>query len=243
MKRSNDLSQKISNPTVKVTETNPHQTYKQAKSKIKGSIEKYLHYTKGDLQKMNPKELRVVVSKLASASNKRLKNFSKLNIESPATANVYSSGGKFSVKGKNTDDLIDEYFRAKRFLKSETGTIKGYYKFLEKVKKGFKKAGLDIDAETGKNLKGKALHDYLSPLLDAFRKASDLDPMFNEREYKYKVLNKMTEYVNSGLTVNQVVEKAQDYLEDLYLRRQREQQQSSVSDYFQIHPETVNPFE
>ena len=79
-------------------------------------------------QKYTPSQQRELVSRLASAGNKRLKTLEKSGIQTPATIKLGLSGGKLSVKGKTGDELIKEFYRAKNFLNSPTSTKTGWKK-------------------------------------------------------------------------------------------------------------------
>lgn len=78
----------------------------------------------GQLRKMDRSELARTVSSLASAANKRLKNFERNEIQTPATKAVARSGGKFSVKDKDVTQLVKEFDRAKKFLQSGSGNLR-----------------------------------------------------------------------------------------------------------------------
>ena len=88
-----------------------------------------INYTTRQMLSMSRKELAKAVSILASAGNKRLKRIEKAGFENYSSAYRYieRTGGKFSVAGKNTEELIVEYKRAKGFLSParKTSTIRG----------------------------------------------------------------------------------------------------------------------
>ena len=88
-----------------------------------------INYTTRQLLSMSRKELAKVVSILASAGNKRLKRIENAGLENYSSAYRYieRTGGKFSVAGKNTEELIIEYKRVKGFLSParKTSTIRG----------------------------------------------------------------------------------------------------------------------
>lgn len=96
------------------------------------------------VQRMTEKELRAVVTRLASAANKRVRRIEQKGITTPATRAAERSGGKFTAKGKNLNQLRNEYKRIKNFLRNETSTLKGYKKFAKrferKLQKELKKA-------------------------------------------------------------------------------------------------------
>lgn len=78
-----------------------------------------------DINQLSRKELAPIVSRLAAAANKRIKRLEDKGMRTLAYQSVMESGGKFSVKGKNLNELRAEYMRAKLFLESKTSTIKG----------------------------------------------------------------------------------------------------------------------
>lgn len=68
-------------------------------------------------------QLREVVGRLGMAANKRIQRIEKVGESTPATEYIERSGGRFSVKGKNLNQLRTEYVRARDFLKAKTGTV------------------------------------------------------------------------------------------------------------------------
>ena len=85
------------------------------------------------IMSMSKEELRKEVQRLSMESNKRLAQFKRAGKTSPATAYIKKHGGKFSSKDKSLKKLRIEFQRAKQFLESETGTIKGYKAWETKV--------------------------------------------------------------------------------------------------------------
>ena len=83
-----------------------------------------------DVQRMNRRELAAVVSTLSSAANKRLARLERSdNGElSPAYQQAQKRGQRFSVKGKNVNQLRNEYKAVTQFLKRETSTVGGWKK-------------------------------------------------------------------------------------------------------------------
>lgn len=99
------------------------------------SVDDILKLDYKDLQKLNRRDLSRITSRLASAGNKRLKRAKEKGVTSPAYESVARSGGKFSVAGKNLNQLRAEFARARRFLSPETktSTIKGAKKYKKKI--------------------------------------------------------------------------------------------------------------
>lgn len=116
-----------------------------AKYSIKGkTTQSLLNRTIRQLMLYKESTLKSIVSRIVSAANKRLSRFEKAGITTPAYNDVMKSGGKFSVKGKNRDELLLEFARAKKFFSSQTSTISGYKKFI-------KKTGIRFNQKLGKS--------------------------------------------------------------------------------------------
>lgn len=95
------------------------------------TVQEILNFDIADISKMTKKDLAHTVSILSSASNKRIKRFNTKGLETPATKGAKRSGGNFSVKGKNVNELRSEFVRAKTFLNAKTSTSKGYKKVIK----------------------------------------------------------------------------------------------------------------
>ena len=103
------------------------------------SVEVLLDMELKDLQKMSRADLARNVSKLASAGNKRIVRIEKAGVYSPAVEYVKQHGGKFSVAGKNKQQLLIEYNRVADFLTSKTSTVRGAKKWEKDVARGVSK--------------------------------------------------------------------------------------------------------
>lgn len=84
-----------------------------------------------NIAKTNPKDFRTLTSRLVSASNKRIRRLEKTKrgIHAPAYASVRARGSKFSVRGKNVNQLKNEFATAKHFLQMKTSTAKGWNRY------------------------------------------------------------------------------------------------------------------
>lgn len=93
-------------------------------------------------------------NRLASMANKRVRRLEKNNlIDAPAYQQYIASGGKFSVKGKDYNQLQQEISRLQLFLNSETSTVRGYNNVLKEMatNTGIKYKNLaDLKAKAGK---------------------------------------------------------------------------------------------
>lgn len=94
------------------------------------TIEQLIDLDITDVQRMNRRELAAVVSTLASAANKRLARLERSNVGelSPAYQQTQKRGQRFSVAGKNVNQLRNEYKAVTQFLKRGTSTVSGWKK-------------------------------------------------------------------------------------------------------------------
>ena len=94
------------------------------------TIEQLIDLDITDVQRMNRRELAAVVSTLSSAANKRLARLERSDVGelSPAYQQAQKRGQRFSVAGKNVNQLRNEYKAVTQFLKRETSTVSGWKK-------------------------------------------------------------------------------------------------------------------
>lgn len=85
------------------------------------------------VRSMNRRELSKIVSSMASAANKRLRRFEQANDVSPAVRYAEKGGGKFSVAGKNVNQLRAEFVRAKTFLQEKTSTVRQWNRVMRET--------------------------------------------------------------------------------------------------------------
>lgn len=83
------------------------------------------------LNKLNKEDLKSITSRLVSASNKRIKRLAQTprGKSSFAYQSVEERGRKFSVRGMDTNQLKNEFSRAKRFLNMKTSTVRGWKEY------------------------------------------------------------------------------------------------------------------
>lgn len=123
-------------------------------------VKEILNLSDIQINKMSRRELAQVTSILSSAANKRIARIEKAGVTSPAVANVKSHDGKFSVKGKNTNQLRSEFARARNFMTNVTSTVKGAKSSARQIeknlgleKKSTKKGGKTIPSHLKKEHK------------------------------------------------------------------------------------------
>lgn len=140
------------------------------------SIRDIMNIAEGDFLSFSEKEQKLVTSRLVSAGNKRARRFVKITGQD-INLKSYTSGGKFSVKGKTKKggELYKEFKRVKEFLSRKTSSARGYKEFIKKMKEppkyvggrkeevGQTEEGLEYDLETG-----EIIEPYRSEELEPF---------------------------------------------------------------------------
>ena len=103
------------------------------------SIEDIMNLGAGNIMRLNETDLRAVTTRLVSASNKRLARLKKAGINyTPAMHKIYTQGAtRFSVKGKNRNQLMHEFANVRNFLNDKTSSVSGYKKFAKKFAETF----------------------------------------------------------------------------------------------------------
>lgn len=119
---------------------------------------------------------QTAVKRLSKYANRNLYEFMALNMESPATKWAERSGGVFSVRGKNINQLSHEFKRAREFLTSQTATVKGYQELKGEIETKLLKEGVEITQK-----------DY-EKFWRAYEKLKEINPAVKEKSLKYKVL-------------------------------------------------------
>lgn len=172
------------------------------------SINDIKKMTMDKFQSYTPTQQRELVSRLASAGNKRLRNLEKAGTETPATIKLNLSGGKLSVKGKSGDELIKEFYRAKNFLNSPTSTKTGWKKTKEEIRK--------TASDIGKVYKGMNYNEAIANAFAYYDALSEIDPTLTMNRDKYKVTEKIAEMMKIGVEPEEIINKSTTYLMDLY---------------------------
>ena len=183
--------------------------YKQP-SLVSGlSIDDILNMDIVDFNRLSEKDLKLVVGRMVSAVNKRLRLFEKKGISTPATRALMKSGGVLSVKGKNANQLRKEYARARNFLNMETSTQKGYKKVQEKITDTLKQRGVDIEP------------DELDELFEVWNDLIEIDPSVSLSKDKYTLMQDIAN-MPDNIDVSQKLEKAKERYTEIYEQQQEE---------------------
>lgn len=92
------------------------------------NIPKLEDLTPAQIRKLSDKELREAATRLNHLANSRIRRLEKKEVNSPAYRNAMKSGGRFSIRYKDREEVLQEVARAKRFVSSKTSTIGGNIK-------------------------------------------------------------------------------------------------------------------
>ena len=165
-------------------------------------------------------QLREVVGRLGMAANKRIQRIEKVGESTPATEYVERSGGRFSVKGKNLNQLRTEYVRARDFLKAKTGTVKGYRQMMAGISASMKESG-------------RALPEGVDPrvgfkIFDRLRK---IDPQLVTESMKYDIVD-IVSMLPGNWTYRGKLREAHRRLRQLEEERMRTGQDIAASDFW-----------
>ena len=168
------------------------------------------------------REQKELTSRLASAANKRLKTFERKEIVNPAVLKMQMEGGKISVKNKSQDEIKEEYFRAKTFLKSKFSTQKGYKQYMEKLNDS-----LNIDQKgIYKGMNASLLYSTAFAYYDALQ---DISPSIQNVKDKYKIANKIAEFMQDGKDEKEIFKDVFSWLSKEYEQMQEQFNETSVS--------------
>lgn len=190
-------------------------------------------YTLTKVMSMSRKDLAKATSTLAQAGNKRLKRFQEKNITTPATEYIKKHGGRFSTKGKDLEQLREEFQRAKDFLDKETSTIKGFRSWENKIADTLKtNAGIDYNALTERQKR---------KFWKAYSKLEELDAA-NVYGAKYRTsINEIYTAVKGGLRYKDI----DDFVSNMNKKIYEESSKnflSGVNDPFSLIDDSDNPF-
>src|SRR5574344_962766 len=103
----------------------------------KGGVNISITKSKSDerARKQKIRQLKQEISKKASMANKRLRRLEKNGLTDVPAYRQYVKGGgvKFSVKGKNYNELQAELARVNHFIDSKTSTVRGTNSVLKDI--------------------------------------------------------------------------------------------------------------
>lgn len=159
-------------------------------------------------------ELKKEVSRLASMANKRLKRLEKNELtELPAYKSWVESGAiKFSVKGKDYNQLQSEFWRLKRFLDNKTSLVRGANKYLKEMAEN-----IGIKYNSLADLKAKSKEFFkLADKIKEYYKMSEMNALALDYQKIWEQINVQIKRGILDLTgVESTEERLQKFIEEL----------------------------
>lgn len=177
-------------------------------------VEKFLDLT--------PSQTRQVVSRLASAANKRLKRALKSGRESWEIKRVQREG-KFSTKGKDITALQQEFARVRQFLENPSTTAKGFKKSAESTAEQLEEIGVEVEETDA------------ARLLALYEEWRDVDKNVKNKEERYAYLMAVNDIIGGG--TNNGLRDAAALLNDMKVMidiGESPEDESALSRYFDI---------
>lgn len=211
---------------------------------VKGkTVKQILDMPYYDLKKLTDSELKVLVGRLVSAGNKRLRRYQAKKGELPNAGSrrrtTQTESGqtttqqdyekrKFSTVGKDRTELFEEFKRAKNFMKAQTSSLTG--------EKSVKRESQRIIKENfGINVSDTDYDIYWK----AFDRLKELHPEVDERNYKYTILAHMDKMLEqrkgkpykSYKTFARAIEKK---LQQIYEENESVKNANGTSGFFEV---------
>lgn len=205
-------------------------TYKQPSLVSGMTVNDILNMDEEAFNKLNLGDLRKVVGRLVSAGNKRIRSFEKSGASSPAYRQVTRSGGAFSTKGKNLNQLRAEYVRAKSFLTAKSGSKREWEKIKHKEINTLRKMGIDINEQT------------FDKFWKTYERLKESSPEVGEKKFKYEVLKEISRRTKKGQSIRKISNDIQKDLTKVYERLQEaESETTGTASFFETTGEDL-PF-
>ncbi len=190
-------------------------------AKKRSKWENLLQTSIKDFNKMTEPELRSVVKQLNRIANQRLRRAKAKGISTPATAAAQRSGGTFTTRNKNLNELRAEYRRVANFLTSRTSTIKGFNEVKKETAETLKNSGVDIDPND------------LDETMRIYEQLKEQNPWIQNRGYKYVVFQEI-DAMDDKIDIEDKILKMQKELDEVYKEAMENDENfdKGVSKYF-----------
>lgn len=195
--------------------------YKQP-SVVSGlSVNDIISMSGADLSKLSLSDLRKVTGRLVSAGNKRIRRLEQAGLTPSSLAKLDISGGAFSTKGKDVNQLRAEFVRARQFLKNKTSTVSGYKKQLKDTEKRLQEKGVNVEPGTAEKL------------LNLYSRLKETNPEVSTRALKYTALKTIANEIRleTGDSTEEILANIRDELRKQY--EKNEDLSEDVSEFFE----------
>lgn len=198
---------------------------------VKGlSIQDIMSMDWNDLNKLSAKEMKQVTSRLVSAANKRVRRLqkTKLGTSSLAYQTVEKRGRNFSVRGKNVNQVRNEFKIARNFLNMKTSTVTGWKDYQKDVANRVKSStGIDVS---------KWSVDLQSKMWKVYRKFEESYGGTFRKGDSDRIQKMLVEMLDETETMSEkeLIKSLEDKYTDLYEDEQMDDILPDVDDYFDI---------
>ena len=151
------------------------------------------NYQTSQANELNRAEIR----KLTATANKRLERLEKNGLESSPAYQKWLADGevRFSVKGKDHNQLQKEVARLKRFLNSETSTVRGVNRTLKEMAKN---TGIKYKNLKDLRTKSAKFFELASKVEQYLRTVDDIASAIGYQKI-WEAINKYTKQRKQGL--------------------------------------------
>ena len=156
-----------------------------------------------DFNRLKEPELRQVVRQLNRTANQRLRRAEARGMETPATAAVKRSGGTFTTRGKNLNQLRAEFRRVTDFLQSKTSTYKGFQQVKKETAASLEKQGVEIDPAK------------LDETMRVYERLKESNPWIQARGFKYATFQEIDK-MPDDMSIEDKISAMQEQLDQLY---------------------------
>lgn len=175
-------------------------------------IKNILKMSWGELNKLSRRELAKLTSALASAANKRLDRAKAAGVSSRDIKKARKQG-RFSVAGKNTNELRREMARARNFLQSERSSVSD-------IKKADRQVLERVRTLTGDDTLSKT---SMRKIFGVYDKLREEDPYAGYKGVSAQIIRDITTMVQGDKRATQrdLLEKAHERLNSIYEENER----------------------
>lgn len=173
------------------------------------SIKDIMSMSEDLLSTYTPSQQREIVSRLASATNKRIRSLENKNAQTPSLMRIEESGGKISVKGKSGSELLNEFNRAKRFLQSPSSTVRGWKKQVKEVEKALEDktiGGVSIE-------KGMSANAIISNAFALYDVLSEQNSQLVSAKDRYKIAGHIADLMYNNPDLDNILAQTMNWLE------------------------------
>ncbi len=175
--------------------------------------------------------LKKEVSRMASMANKRLKRLERNELTDLPAYQSWVKGGaiKFSVKGKDYNQLQAEFWRLKRFLDNKTSLVRGANQYLREIAEN---TGIKYNSLADLKVKSKEFF-RLAEKVKEYYKMSELSALALDYQKIWEQINVQIKQGILDLTgVESTEERLQRFIQELEKVAQVEDNQEGFKEGF-----------